>query len=243
MRYNYFLYGPNEQILRKVVDLLAKEKPGSLLDVGAGTGFLSQKLADLGFAVSACDIDPSQFQVAKIPIKKANLGVKLPYRTNSFDYITCTEVIEHLENPWQGCRELARVLKKDGLLILTLPNFSNLVSRWVFFVRGNFRYFDDWTWKHWGHINPITFTELSKILTSVGFEIEAVQTQKEIGQLYAWLFRFFQKTGSTIFHLFKIIRWQKDPKDKILPLLETRPLLFGENLIIKCRKRCPNILK
>lgn len=235
-KHNYFLYGPNEQILEKVVDLLRGEKRGRLLDVGAGTGLLSRKLADLGFIVMACDLDPKQFQTKDIPFRKADLNNRLPYPDNYFDYLTCTEVIEHLQNPWLACQEMARVLGKNGRLILSLPNFTNLISRLVFFTRGNFRYFDDWTWQNWGHINPITFTELGKILNEVGFKIEKIETQQKIGQPYACFFLIFQKTASLIFHLFKMARWQKDPKDKTLAILESEPLLLGENLIIKCRK-------
>lgn len=233
----YHFTSSDEKILGKVIDLLRCQKPGSLLDIGAGPGYLSQKLADLGFSVSACDIQPEQFQARGIPIKKADLSAKLPYPKNSFDYIICVEVVEHVENPWQACREMARVLKKKGILILSLPNFTNLISRWVFFVRGNFRLFDEWFWKHWGHLNPITFTELSLILNRVGFEIKEIQTQKEIEPPYGLLLRLFQKTFSAIFHLFKIVRQGDDRQDKSLPTLETRPLLFGENLIIKCQKR------
>lgn len=233
----YHFTPSDEKILEKVIDLLCQEKPGPLLDIGAGTGYLSQKLADLGFLVSACDIQPKDFQAEGIPIKKVDLSIRLPYPNNSFNYATCIEVIEHIENPWQACREIARVLKKKGVLILSLPNFANLISRWVFFTRGNFRLFDEWTWKHWGHINPITFTELSLILNSVGFGIEEIQTQQEIEQPYGPLLRLLQKTSSIIFHLFKIARWGDDRQDKTLSALETKPLLFGENLIIKCKKR------
>lgn len=236
-RYDYHLCKPNEEILDKAVDLLRQETRGKLLDVGAGIGLLSQKLAGLGFTVSACDLEPRHFRAHSIPIKKADLQTKLPYPNQSFDYITCTEVIEHLENPWHVCRELARVLKNDGKLVLTLPNFSNLLSRLVFFTRGNFRQFDEWFWQHWGHINPITFMELAKILDSAGFKVEEIQTQEKIGQPYAFFLRLLQKTSSTTFHLFKMARWGKDRKDKALSTLESQPLLFGENLIIKCRKR------
>ena len=121
--------------------------------------------------------------------QKANLGNKLPYPNRTFKYATCTEVIEHIENPWQAFREINRILKKKGLLVFSLPNFTNLVSRWVFFTRGNFRLFDEWTWKHWGHINPLTYTELNLILKNTGFKIKAVQTQAEIGRPYALFFR------------------------------------------------------
>lgn len=227
---------PNEKILDKAIELLPKNKPGKLLDVGAGSGLLCRKARNLGHLVYACDINLKEFESKDIPFKKTDINNKLPYQDDSFDFVTCTEVLEHLKNPWQAINEMARVTKKNGCLIISLPNFTNLISRFVFFTRGNFRYFDDWTWQTWGHINPITFTELEKILSSVGFKIEKIDTQKEIGQPYAFFFFVIHNLTSTIFHLFKMARWQKDPKDKTLIQMETRPLLFGENLVIKCKK-------
>lgn len=236
-RYDYRLCQPNKATLDKAAEFLIPETRGKLLDVGAGTGLLSQKLASLGFTVFACDLEPKHFCAHNISIKKANLQAKLPYPDHFFDYVTCTEVLEHLENPWHACRELSRVLRKNGKLVLTLPNFSNLISRSLFFIRGNFRQFDEWFWNHWGHINPITFMELKQILDSAGLEVEEVQTAEKMDRPYALFLRLVQKISSAIFHLFKIIRMDKDRKDKTLSILETEPLLFGESLILKCRKR------
>lgn len=234
--YHFYLYGPNEKIIDKVIEILPKNKLGKLLDVGAGTGLLCQKATNLGFQTFACDIQRQDFKAINIPFKKGDLNNKLPYQNSLFDFVTCTEVIEHLKNPWQSLNEIARVTKKNGCLVISLPNFTNLISRLVFFTRGNFRYFDDWTWDNWGHINPITFTELEKILKFVGFKIEKIDTQEKIGQPYASFLLIIHKVITTIFHIFKMIRWQKDPKDKILGQMESESLLLGENLILKCRK-------
>lgn len=108
-----YLYGPNENILNKVAEVLGNEKRGKLLDVGSGSGVLAKKLYELGFKVEACDLDPTGFRFdEKIKITKADLGKNLPFKDNYFDYATCTEVLEYLENPWIPIREIHRILKK-----------------------------------------------------------------------------------------------------------------------------------
>src|SRR3989304_9266819 len=93
-KYHYRLCLPNEPTLDTAATLLKNEVRGKVLDVGAGTGLLSQKLVDFGFRVFACDLEPKHFQPKDITIKKANLQDKLPYPDGSFDYVTCTEVLE-----------------------------------------------------------------------------------------------------------------------------------------------------
>lgn len=229
-------WGVNLNTVREILILMAGQKPGRLLDVGTGQGVLAQKFADLNYQVFGCDLDTSNFLPQKIPIKKVDLNQKTPYQNQSFNYIICSEVIEHLENPWHLLREMARILKKKGILVISLPNFSNLISRIVFFSRGNFREFYDYHWQKWGHINPITYPELSKILQAVGFKIEAIKTAQEFEKPFRWPLIQLQRFSSTLFHLFKLIGWQKDWRDKTLKTLETRPLLFGENIIIRCKK-------
>jgi ubiquinone/menaquinone biosynthesis C-methylase UbiE len=55
---------------------------------------------------------------------KCDLAAGLPYPDESFDYIICLEVIEHVDNPMALCREIGRVLRKGGRLICPLPIFS-----------------------------------------------------------------------------------------------------------------------
>ena len=48
-------------------------------------------------------------------------GKKLPYEDGSFDYVLCTEVLEHVPDPFAFLTDLQRVLRQDGTLILTVP--------------------------------------------------------------------------------------------------------------------------
>jgi len=56
-------------------------------------------------------------------------GLKLPFADSSFDIVICTEVIEHVTETRQLVKEIDRVLKKDGRLILSTPNLVSLGNR------------------------------------------------------------------------------------------------------------------
>lgn len=233
-----YSYGQNERQVNYIIKILAQEKKGKLLDVGAFNGRVVSELKKLGFKVEACDIDTSNFLYPDIRIKKADLMRKLPYPNSSFDIVACSEVLEHIENPWHAIRELNRVLKKNGILLVTTPNITNIISRFIFFARGNFRQFYDFHWKDWGHINPMTFGELYRILQSNGFGSIQASTQEMHPVFYGTPLNLIRLLVSFGIHLFKTIFWGKDHKDATLArLLESSSLLYGETLVIKCRKK------
>ena len=52
-------------------------------------------------------------------------GMQLPFADNSFDLVLSSEVIEHILEPEHFVQEIARVLKPDGYLLLTTPNWNS----------------------------------------------------------------------------------------------------------------------
>jgi len=118
-----------------VINLLKDEPRGKVLDA-AGHGALSYKLKKLGFDVVACDLSPENFEAKPIKCNRIDLHKHndLPYDDASFDYVISVETIEHLENPWHFLRELSRILKPDGVLILTTPNINSISSRAFFCI-------------------------------------------------------------------------------------------------------------
>lgn len=161
-----------------VTIILRGEKRGIVLDAGAGEGTLSKLLKQAGFNVVACDINPEQFKIGRC--KKVDLNQDLPYPNNSFDYITCVEVIEHLENPHHLIREFSRTIKKNGLLIITTPNIMNIFSRLKFLLRGEFFCFSKRE-RNSGHLNPVPYWELKEILKKNDFKLIRIETNRKFG--------------------------------------------------------------
>src|SRR6266851_3802374 len=93
----------------------------SALDLGAGRGDLSARLAALGYDVTAVERYVPQFE-AKVPLVDADLNQTFPFEDATFDVAMAVEILEHLENPRSFLRELARVLKPGGRAIVSTPN-------------------------------------------------------------------------------------------------------------------------
>jgi SAM-dependent methyltransferase len=158
---------------------------GKLLDVPAGEGALSVRLAEAGFDVRACDLYPEIFRVPGIEVRGGDLSAVLPYDDAEFQYITCLEGLEHIENPHQAIREFARMLAPGGHIVISVPNILNIEERIKWLLNGYTSHFKPISQEHlrmrreqWGekeevalHINPIAYTELRYILEKYGFEV------------------------------------------------------------------------
>lgn len=126
----------------KILKIMSEKNTGSVLDLGCGNGDSSKKLHDLGFKVTAADMDVKRFEFKDIiSFKECNLNSKLPFSDNSFDYIIFLEVIEHIYNPQFVISEISRVLKENGRLIISTPNILNIGSRMRFLFEGSFDFF------------------------------------------------------------------------------------------------------
>jgi len=91
--------------------------PGKALDVGCRDGYYSKVLKQKKYTVTSVDIECHYEKCQRVDANKP-----LPYSDNFFDVIWCSEVIEHLEKPDRIIQEFKRVLKAEGVAILTTPN-------------------------------------------------------------------------------------------------------------------------
>jgi 2-polyprenyl-3-methyl-5-hydroxy-6-metoxy-1,4-benzoquinol methylase len=152
-----------DEIQNIAIKLLCNRKRGKLLDMGAGSGRLTAKLKKIGYLVHACDVEPHHFQPKDIKIDFADGNQKLPYKTKSFDYILAIELIEHLENPWIFIREAHRILKPNGILILSTPNVESLRGKYSFVLGRPLPYFSYKFYKDINHITPIISWNLDRM--------------------------------------------------------------------------------
>jgi SAM-dependent methyltransferase len=122
------------------------------LDLGAGSGGLTERLLAANFRVTAADVG-SAFE---LPTDFVSLDCNDPAFDRvvalQFDLIAAVEVIEHLENPTAFLRSISRLLKPNGVAILTTPNVDNVPARLKFLLRGELRAMDKFAPEH---VTPI----------------------------------------------------------------------------------------
>ena len=126
---------------------------------------------------AACDYTDQLMKLPGQRVDIANLNTQpLPYTANSFDLVTATEVIEHLEHYRETLREFFRVLEPGGMCVLTTPNILNLNSRLRFLWFGYWNLFGPLPVKNGalystgGHINPVSYFYIAHALMDAGFE-------------------------------------------------------------------------
>lgn len=121
-----------EPRLKKVVALFAEYCPdiNKLLDIGCVDGTFTALLQTVSNTKEAYGIDISEEAVAGANangIKAVRMNVDqghLPYEDGFFDAVFCGEIIEHLYDPDSLLDEISRVLRKDGLAMITTPNLA-----------------------------------------------------------------------------------------------------------------------
>ncbi len=109
-----------------------------------------------------------------------------------FDFVVCSEVLEHLKNPQRALSSIHGVLKRNGLLIVTVPNglgpyslifdhFRNKVISKIFSIKAS------------DHIQTFTLSDISHLLKLCGFKILEIQHSDFISFLLFGRFDPLQK--------------------------------------------------
>lgn len=139
-------YGPAHYWRFKCyVELVDKRiaRSDKVLDIGCGDGNL---LANLRQGRKyGVDINKNYLKVAKMKNPNANFreaeAEKLPFKNETFDWVFCTEVIEHLKRPRNCLAEAKRVLRKGGGFVVSTynhQNFFNLITTKAFSKKPRF---------------------------------------------------------------------------------------------------------
>lgn len=131
---------------RALKEIIIPDRSQKIMDLACGTGDFSIAIAGAmsqDSHVTGVDISEGMLAVMKRKVEDAGLtdriditvgsGEELPFPENTFDAVTIAFGIRNFEDREQGLREILRVLKPDGrIIILELSEPSNPVIRWVY---------------------------------------------------------------------------------------------------------------
>lgn len=139
-RYSKGAQNPTDKPEELMFSLLPSGSQKKLLDVGCGIGTIALELQKRGFRVAGVDF--SEVAIKKCRQQGLDAIVSdvdkdgLKFSDNSFDVVWAGDVIEHVFDPIFLFKEISRVLKNDGRLLMTVPNDFNLRKRFKIFRSG-----------------------------------------------------------------------------------------------------------
>lgn len=157
-----------------------------ILDVGTAHGYLLEVAGELGLEAYGTEISEAALEIArqKFPGKIwAGPLEKQKLETAFFDAVALTDVLEHLSNPVETIREISRILKPGGILLIISPNS------------------DSWTRKFWGrnwfqykyeHLFYFNRRSLEKILENNNMQLRKFENNRKCFSLN-YYFAYFQK--------------------------------------------------
>ena len=127
----YPIYLEKRSYVYKLLSKLPKNK--KILDIGCGEGALVKEFKKKGYNIIGMDINYESKLVSKGNI------TNIKFKKSSFDIALCLDVIEHLdfENQEKAFREIHRILKPNGILLVAVPNLAHFISRISFLLTGN----------------------------------------------------------------------------------------------------------
>ena len=116
-------------VKRYLDGIRAELKGKKILDIPAGNGVTTELLMEAGADVEAFDLFPEYFLLKGIECRRADITDRIPVPDGYADMVTCQEGIEHFPDQLKTFKELNRVLKMNGRLLLTTPSYSSLSAK------------------------------------------------------------------------------------------------------------------
>lgn len=131
---------------------------GKVLDAGCSVGTFAQVAPN---QIIGIDNDKEALEICKnknLKVKFADLEKKIPFKDNFFEGVFCSHTIEHLNNPLNMMKEIYRVLKPRGILVLITPDYIKSHDKGFGF------------WADYTHKTPFTKESLKRIAFDSDFK-------------------------------------------------------------------------
>ena len=122
---------------KKITSVIARETAATsgikILDIGCSVGYFVKYAKDKGFNCFGLDINTGSIEYARRDLNLSSLCIAeadaLPFGKDVFEAIVLSHVLEHLANPPECLRQIRRVLKPGGILLVIVPHHRGLIAR------------------------------------------------------------------------------------------------------------------
>lgn len=175
------------EMVKRAINDFAKDK--IVLDAGCGEGYVTASYAKITRKVVCSDISENALKKARLNLRNAGIknfevhaanAARTGLAGSKFDAVLCCSALDHVPDPVNVIKEISRVAKNDGYVLIELDNdilhpFSG--------IRTNKKMLD-----RLGHFNRITYRKLGKMIKIAGVPLEEVK-------VYSWgsPFRFYYR--------------------------------------------------
>ncbi len=126
-----------QQMLHLTIEEVAPGQGELILDIGCGRAIDGARLSERGAQIVG--LEPSRVMLVRAKecltennarvVLAQGIGENLPFKPHSFDKVMCKGALDHFFSPSQTMEEIARVLKPDGEMIVSIANFNSLGFR------------------------------------------------------------------------------------------------------------------
>jgi 2-polyprenyl-3-methyl-5-hydroxy-6-metoxy-1,4-benzoquinol methylase len=144
-------------------------RPGRVLDVGCGRGLLLNQLRKLGWTVTGTELSDGAARFARdvlqLDVKVGDLR-HLHFERGTFDAVVLWHVLEHVDDPAVLLRDVYRLVRPGGFVLLAVPNFGSIEAK---LTRAGWFHLD--VPRHVSHFTPET---LVRMLEAEGFTSERI---------------------------------------------------------------------
>jgi len=190
-----------------IIKLLNKDY--EILDLGCGSCGLTLSLLKNGYKVTSVDNSEEMLEMGREILQKNGLSASRVYKSdiasftdknkNKFDCLICLDVIEHIKDDHDALLQIHRLIKKGGLLVLSVPAHQNLYGPKDVEL---------------GHYRRYSKKDLNNKLRNSGFNVKMIRFWNFTGAIITWMyikilnkriaedFRYKEKSFKT-----KILKW------------------------------------
>lgn len=149
-----------------------------VLDIGCGAGEFLARAKALGCDAYGVDIDEgtSTFlrETLHLNVMQCDIDAGTPFQDNLFDVVVMRHSLEHAHNPLNALREVRRIMKQTGLLVIGVPNIESLVSK---ITREKWKDLD--IPRHLFHFSPSTLQDL---VDKAGLSVECLHHEFKVSK-------------------------------------------------------------